>query len=171
MSTLTKKKKNKNSNIVYKKKKKNMSNFTGFALIILSIALLVHAFTTVYHNSHDYKDAASVSVAISQFDFTGPLFGSVSSEQATDKKSKTTASTTAGGASRMITFVEIATALFLSAVAVAMIAKNSLKTAQRVEVNATSPHSTFDTTVFSGNDFTVFNHRGRRLGRVDNTSR
>lgn len=147
-----------------------MSNFTGFALIILSVALLVHAFITVNQNSHEYKDAASVSVAISQFDLAS---GVVSSSTTTtdDKKKASTSSSSSGGASRMITFVEIAAALFLSAVGVAMIAKTSLKTAQRVEVNATSPHSTFDTTVFSGNDFTVFNHRGRRLGRVDNTAR
>ncbi len=147
-----------------------MSSATGFTLIIISVVLLTHAFFTVYQNSHDYKDAASVSVAVSQFDLAGSLFSSSSSDSTNDKKAK---STTSGGstASKMITFVEIGAALFLSAVGVAMISKTALKTAQRVEVNATSPHSTFDTTVFSGNDFTVFNHRGRRLGRVDNTSR
>ena len=93
----------------------------------------------------------------------------------TSSSSKTATATKEHSASakfaKFLVYGEVLAALVLSAVGVAMITKTALKTAQRVQVNATAPHTPFDNVVFSGNDFSSFNHRGRRMGRVTDLSR
>lgn len=141
-----------------------MSRFLGIILLTSAIALLAHAFFLV-NSSEDtlFKDAAAVSVAISQFDI---LFGTSASSTPTSKEHSTTAKM-----SKYLVYGEVIGALVLGAIGIAMITKSALKTAQRVQVNATAPHTSFDSVVFSGNDFSSFNHRGRRMGRVIDHSR
>ena len=144
--------------------------FTGVALISVSILLLAYVFHTVSTHRKDSFDS-SVSVAISQYDIAS---GVDSAKHAAARYAATVgaaAVAAAGGsaASRFVVYVAVGASLVLGILGIALVTGNALRTAQRVEVNATQPFASFDSVVYSGADFTHVNHRGRRLGRVDSS--
>lgn len=148
----------------YQQRNKMSQKYTGFVLVIAAIALLAHAYWLTVNGKDERDaviDAATVSVAVSQFDLAYGI------NRASTTAAEKSVSSTGAQLTKLFLYGEVAAALLLSVVGIAMIAGTALRTAQRVQVNASRPYASFDSCVFSGNDFAHFNHRGRALGRTD----
>ena len=149
---------------------------SGYILVALSIALITHSFFLVQGNK-EFRESENngASAAQQAFDIVNGVESTraAAPSAAAAAAAAAAASSASGGAvgggriARLIVYGELAGALLLAIVGVAVVTAGAMRTAQRVEVNAASPHATFDSVVYSGADFSHTNHRGRRLGRVD----
>jgi hypothetical protein len=141
--------------------------FTGFVLAVAAIALLVHAFILTSGTKDEREaavatDASTISVAISQFDLANGI-----NREASNKAAASSGSSSSGSSkmTKLLIYGEVAAAIFLGVIGVAMVASTAMRTAHRIQVNATRPYGSFDSCVFSGSDFSHFNHRGRLMNR------
>lgn len=139
--------------------------FTGFVLAVAAIALLAHAFILTSGTKDEREaalatDASTISVAISQFDLANGI-----NREASNNNKASAGSSAGSKMAKLLIYGEVAGAIFLGVIGVALVASTAMRTAQRVQVNATRPYGSFDSCVFSGNDFSHFNHRGRLLNR------